>query len=39
MTEIKAIWDEADKKKIGVEEIVKTVKEVRSQVYNEEYHT
>lgn len=37
--EIKAIWDEADKKKISVEEIVKTVKEVRSQVYNEEYKT
>lgn len=34
---IKAMWDEADKKNIGVEEIVETVKEVRKQVYNEEY--
>ncbi|VVB85992.1 Uncharacterised protein [uncultured archaeon] len=34
---IKAIWDEADKKKISIHEIVETVKEVRKQVYNEEY--
>ncbi len=39
LPEIKAIWDEADKKKISVEEIVKTVKKVRSQAYNEEYQT
>ncbi|MCX9015090.1 MAG: hypothetical protein OIN89_09935 [Candidatus Methanoperedens sp.] len=35
--DIKAIWDEADKKNISVEEIVETVKEGRKQVYNEEY--
>ncbi len=34
---IKAIWDEADKKKLSVQEIVETVKKVRKQVYNEEY--
>lgn len=34
---IKAIWDEADKKDISVKEIVETVKEVRKQVYDEEY--
>ncbi len=34
---IKAIWDEASKKKISIKEIVETVKEVRKQVYNEEY--
>ncbi len=34
---IKAIWDEADKKKISVGDIVETVKKVRSQVYNDEY--
>lgn len=37
--QIKAIWDEADKKKISIKEIVEIVKEVRSQVYNEEYRT
>jgi len=35
--DIKAIWDEADKKNIGIKEIVETVKEVRKQVYHEEY--
>jgi len=34
---IKAMWDEADKKNISVKEIVETVKEVRKQVYHEEY--
>jgi len=34
---IKAIWDEADKKRIGIKEIVETVKEVRKQVHDEEY--
>ena len=32
--DIKAIWDEADKKNISVEEIVETVKEVRQQVFH-----
>ena len=36
---IKEIWDEADRKKISVEEIVEKVREVRSKVYNEEYET
>lgn len=35
--DIKAIWNEADRKNISVDEIVETVKEVRQQVYNEEY--
>ena len=34
---IKAIWDEAEKKDISVKKIVETVKEVRQQVYDEEY--
>ncbi len=34
---IKAIWDEADEKKLSIQEIVETVKKVRKQVYNEEY--
>ena len=33
---IKEMWDEADEKNISVKEIVEKVKEVRSQVYNEE---
>ncbi len=37
--QLKAIWDEADKKKISVGDIVETVKKVRSQVYNDEYQT
>ena len=31
--DIKAIWDEADKKNISVKKIVETVKEVRQQVF------
>ena len=34
---IKAIWDEADKKKLSIQKIVETVKKVRNQVYSEEY--
>lgn len=34
---IKAIWDEADKKNISINEIVETVKGIRKQMYNEEY--
>ncbi len=34
---IKEMWDEADEKKISVKEIVEKVREVRPQVYNEEY--
>lgn len=34
---IKEIWDEADEKKISMKEIVKKVRGVRHQVYNEEY--
>ncbi len=34
---IKEMWDEADEKKFSIEEIVEKVREVRSQVYNEEY--
>lgn len=37
--EIKTLWEEADKKKITIKEIVEKVKEVRSKVYNEEYQT
>jgi len=36
---IKEIWDEADEKKIGIKEIVEKVREIRSEVYNEEYRT
>ncbi len=36
---IKEMWDEADEKKIGIKEIVDKVREVRPQVYNEEYET
>jgi len=36
---IKEIWDEADRKKISVKEIVENVRKVRSKVYNEEYKT
>ncbi len=36
---IKAIWNEADKKKISIKEIVETVREVRLQAYNEEHQT
>ncbi len=34
---MKAIWDEADKKKLSIQKIVETVKKVRKQVNNEEY--
>lgn len=37
--EIKEIWDEADMKKISIDDIVKEVRKVRSQVYDEEYGT
>lgn len=36
---IKEIWDEADMKKISINDIVKEVRKVRSEVYNEEYGT
>ncbi len=36
---IKEMWEEADKKKISMKEIVEKVRTVRSQVYNEEYGT
>lgn len=36
---IKEIWDEADKKKISIKDIVEKVRKVRSEVYNEEYGT
>ena len=35
---IKAIWDEADKKKLSTREIVETVKRVRKQVHNEPFN-
>ena len=35
--DIKAIWYEADLKKISIKEIVGTVRKVRKQVYDEEY--
>ena len=35
--EIKAIWEEADNKKISIKEIVETVKKERKKVYDEEY--
>jgi len=35
--EIKAVWDEADRTKISINEIVDIVKEVRKQIYDEEY--
>jgi AbrB family looped-hinge helix DNA binding protein len=38
-SKIKEMWDEADEKKISIKEIVEKVREVRPQVYNEEYRT
>ena len=35
--EIKAIWEEADNRKISIKEIVETVKKERNKVYDEEY--
>ncbi len=36
---IKEIWNEADRKKISIKDIVEKVRKVRSEVYNEEYGT
>jgi AbrB family looped-hinge helix DNA binding protein len=34
---IKEMWDEAEEKKISVKDIVKKVRKIRPEVYNEEY--
>jgi AbrB family looped-hinge helix DNA binding protein len=36
---IKEMWDEADEKKISIKEIVEKVREIRPQMYHEEYGT
>lgn len=36
---IKEMWNKADEKKISIKQIVEKVKEVRPQVYDEEYRT
>ncbi len=36
---IKEMWNQADEKNISLKEIVEKVKEVRPQVFNEEYGT